>query len=142
MSLLLRASADDQSAQQQAVVTLTLGIFFDATGNNALNARCSLETGGPAPEDSEALAAWRQAAKQTLGFRDSALGSHIGHYTNIHRLHSLYATDLAGGQSQQRLYIDGIGTEAGAADRALNMAFGTGSRGIVAKPHKAVAELV
>ncbi len=142
MSLLLRASADDQSAQQQAVVTLTLGIFFDGTGNNALNARSSLETGGPAPEDSEALAAWRQAAKQTLGFRDSALGSHIGHYTNIHRLHSLYATDLAGGQIQQRLYIDGIGTEAGAADRALNMAFGTGSRGIVAKTNKAVAALV
>jgi len=140
MSLLQRASADGQSAA--SAVTFTLGLFFDGTGNNALNTRNSLEAGEFLPDDGEALVAWTQATKQALGLRDRAVGSHLGYYSNIHWLHMLYATDLPDGQVQQRLYIDGIGTEQGAADKALNMAFGTGERGIVAKTDKAVAALV
>ncbi|WP_312043948.1 DUF2235 domain-containing protein [Erwinia sp.] len=138
MNPLWPASVDDQSAQPQ-VVTLTLGIFFDGTGNNALNARRHL---GSLLEDGEALAAWKHTTKQTLGFCDSAIGSHIGYYTNIYWLHSLYVTESAGSQHQQSLYIDGIGTQEGEADSVLNMAFGTGDQGIVAKTDRAVALLV
>lgn len=142
MSLLFKASADGQSAAEKAAVTFTLGIFFDGTGNNALNVASKLDAGSLLPEDSEALAAWKQAARQESGLRESVIGSHIGYYTNIHWLNTLYATDLADGQVQQNLYIDGIGTEEGEADKVLNMAFGTGGRGIVAKTDKAVTALV
>ena len=140
MSLLLRASADGQSAQKQAV-TFTLGLFFDGTGNNALNVRNSQQADNLLLEDSEALAAWELAAKQESGLRNVAAGSHIGYYTNIHWLNELYATELPAGQVQQKIYIDGIGTEEGAADKMRDMAFGTGERGIVAKTDKAVAAL-
>lgn len=142
MSLLLSTSADDQSAAEKTVVTFTLAIFFDGTGNNALNVRSSLEADNFLPEDSQALAAWEQATKQGSGLRNDTAGSHSGYYTNIHWLNELYATEVSVGEVQQKLYVDGIGTEAGVADKMLDMAFGTGERGIVAKTDKAVAALV
>ncbi|WP_158780681.1 DUF2235 domain-containing protein [Pantoea sp. BAV 3049] len=142
----LNLLTDNPAEESTTVVTLTLGIFFDGTANNAFNTRfglevCSAETAGL--EDADALSVLAQCAKQELGYRDRALGSHVGYYTNIHWLNTLYETQAVGreGEVQLSLYIEGIGTEEGEPDMAVGMAMGTGERGIIAKTDKAVASI-
>ncbi|MCX8961125.1 DUF2235 domain-containing protein [Erwinia psidii] len=119
-------------------IVLTVGIFFDGTANNAINTtsfRQAFASDNPPPEGAQALPV-------TAG-QSNLRGSHLGYYTNIHWLNTLYRTDLptAEGQWQQSVYIDGIGTEAGEHDRLLDSAFGTGKRGVVAKTDKAIAAI-
>ncbi|EOS94389.1 DUF2235 domain-containing protein [Erwinia tracheiphila] len=111
---------DNHLTQPPTKVIFTLGIFFDGTANNAHNTTSHLEA--------------------CVAAQANHRGSHLGYYTNIHWLNTLYKTDLtaAEGVLQQSLYIDGIGTQAGEQDRLLDSAFGTGERGVLAKTEKAI----
>ncbi|EXU76588.1 phospholipase effector Tle1 domain-containing protein [Erwinia mallotivora] len=140
MNPIQTTSTDQQNRRQPAALVLTIGIFFDGTANNAVNTTsrlqsCAAEYFGL--DDEQALSALAR-----LG-QDGHQGSHLGYYTNIHWLNNLYQTDLpiAEGQIQQRIYIDGIGTEADEKDRLLDTALGTGARGVVAKTDKAIAAI-
>ncbi|WP_338556752.1 DUF2235 domain-containing protein [Erwinia sp. E_sp_B01_3] len=128
-------------------ITLTIGVFFDGTGNNADNSAdrqkaCTGEHFGM--NDADAQSALIQCTRIKRGHSGTAAGSYLGYYTNVHWLNTLYTTDFPddGTQGQQAIYIEGIGTESGEGDSAYGMGTGRGNTGVVRKTDKAVTALV
>lgn len=127
-------------------ITLTIGVFFDGTGNNADNSAdrqkaCTGEHFGL--NDADAESALIQCTRLKRGYSSTAAGSYLGYYTNVHWLNMLYTTDFPddGTQGQQAVYIEGIGTERGEGDSTYGMGTGRGDTGVVRKTDKAVAAL-
>ncbi|WP_456309668.1 phospholipase effector Tle1 domain-containing protein [Serratia proteamaculans] len=137
-----------QSAERKPrEITLTIGVFFDGTGNNAHNTAeslvaCSGEHFGM--NNGDAQSAHAQCIQLKKGHSGFAAGSHLGYFTNVHWLNSLYkqgiTADTCYGQSA--IYIEGIGTESGQGDSAYGMGTGRGNTGVVSKTDKAVVLLV
>ena len=135
-----------KGAQPVRPVTLTIGVFFDGTGNNAINTQTMLRSytaGGYNLNDPEAGSILAQYARENLGMSGSAATSYIQYYTNIHWLSTLYSQRLAEarGDIQRAVYIEGVGTEAGKADNKLGLGLGLYDTGVVAKTDRAVAML-
>ncbi|MEM6049974.1 DUF2235 domain-containing protein [Erwinia sp. P7711] len=135
-----------QAAKKKREITLTIGVFFDGTGNNANNsgdrqAACSGEHYGM--NDAEAGSAYSQCVRLKRGYSGTAAGSYLGYYTNVHWLRTLYSQGIRPdtGAGQHAIYIEGIGTEGGAGDSGYGMATGRGETGVVRKTDKAVAAL-
>ncbi|CAI2000918.1 Uncharacterized conserved protein [Serratia quinivorans] len=135
-----------QAAKKKREITLTIGIFFDGTGNNANNsgdrqAACSGEHYGM--NDAESTSALEQCIRLNRGVSGTAAGSYIGYYSNVHWLNTLYTTDFPSNaeQGQHAIYIEGIGTEDGAGDSTYGMGTGRGDTGVVKKTDRAVAAL-
>lgn len=135
-----------QAAKKKREITLTIGVFFDGTGNNANNsgdrqAACSAEHYGM--NDAESTSALEQCVRLNHGVSGTAAGSYLGYYTNVRWLHTLYATDFLSNaeQGQHAIYIEGIGTEDGAGDSTYGMGTGRGDTGVVRKTDRAVAAL-
>ncbi|MFP3631790.1 hypothetical protein SB776_34875, partial [Burkholderia sp. SIMBA_045] len=102
---------------------LTIGVFFDGTGNNANNttdrqAVCTGEHFGM--NDAETESVLQQCIRLNRGVSGTAAGSYLGYYTNVHWLNTLYDQNMAPqtGSGQHAIYISGIGTEDGVADSA------------------------
>ena len=122
-------------------IIITIGVFFDGTGNNAFNTQnrilesCSHLDVGMEPEDAEACA-------KILNKKLGNAGSYIGYYSNIHWLEKLYIIDdeVIEGQNvyQRAAYVQGIGTDKGNDDSKRSMGTGSGLYGIVAKSDEAV----
>ncbi|MBT1729674.1 type VI secretion system tube protein TssD [Enterobacter quasimori] len=127
-------------------VTLVLGVFFDGTGNNAVNTRNMLEAltaqhfdiNSP---DAETILA--RNASEKMGVSGIGAGSYLGYYTNIHWLNELYEWQFPPDSSyvQNRLYVEGIGTRAGEPDNPIGLGLGTAETGIIAKTDDAIAQL-
>lgn len=110
-------------------VTLTVGIFFDGTGNNWTNGNdlriaygnCSNMVG---EERAKACEKYEQYAKDTYDNASYRCG-----ITNITRLYNLYQTDDELNnqvtQAQIKIYIPGIGTANGKSDSLIGMALGS-----------------
>jgi hypothetical protein len=135
-----------QAAKKKREITLTIGVFFDGTGNNANNtanrqAACSGEHYGM--NDADAGSAYSQCVQLKHGYSGTAAGSYLGYYSNIHWLNTLYKQDITPdtGPGQYAIYIEGIGTEDGAGDSTYGMGTGRGDTGVVRKTDKAVAVL-
>lgn len=135
-----------QAAKKKREITLTIGMFFDGTGNNANNsgdrqAACSGEHYGM--NDAESTSALQQCIRLNHGVSGTAAGSYIGYYSNVHWLHTLYKQDITPdtGSGQYAIYIEGIGTEDGAGDSTYGMGTGRGDTGVMRKTDKAVAAL-
>ncbi|MBU9849645.1 phospholipase effector Tle1 domain-containing protein [Rahnella aceris] len=135
-----------QAAKKKREITLTIGVFFDGTGNNANNsgdrqAACSGEHYGMS--DADAGSAYSQCVRLKRGYSGTAAGSYIGYYSNVHWLNTLYKQDIRPdtGAGQYAVYIEGIGTEDGAGDSTYGMGTGRGDTGVVRKTDKAVAAL-
>jgi len=127
-------------------VTLTVGLFFDGTGNNAVNTEnmikaCTARHFDYTSVEAEVIMA--RCAREEFGVSGTGAGSYIGYYTNVHWLHTLYQTDLLPDSTevQASLYIDGIGTEAGKPDSLIGQSLGIADTGVIAKTDKAVAGL-
>lgn len=127
-------------------VTLVLGIFFDGTGNNAVNTEkmleaCSAQHFDIDSPDAESILA--RNASEKMGVSGIGATSYLGYYTNIHWLNELYQESLEDSDSyvQKAIYVEGIGTQAGQADNQLSMMFGTDETGVIAKTDDAVAQL-
>ncbi|MGQ8775842.1 PAAR domain-containing protein [Serratia sp. NA_112.1] len=156
-----RARATEKKAQQsgepeqhaQAAkkkkreITLTIGMFFDGTGNNAINSgerqkACTGEHFGM--DNADAQSALIQCTRLKRGYSGTAAGSHLGYYTNVHWLNTLYNQKLTvgTGYGQGAIYIEGIGTENGEGDSGYGMATGRGDTGVVRKTDKAVTALI
>lgn len=127
-------------------ITLTIGVFFDGTGNNANNsgdrqAVCTGEHFGLS--DADSASALSQCVRMNHGHSGTAAGSYLGYYTNVHWLYTLYNTDLTPdtGMGQYAIYIEGIGTENQAGDNRYGMGTGGGDTGVVKKTDKAIAAL-
>jgi hypothetical protein len=138
---------DNQTWKETREITLTLGVFFDGTGNNANNsgdrqAACTGEHFGMSNAESES--ALSQCIRIKRGHSGTSAGSYLGYYTNVHWLNTLYTTDFPsnGEQGQLSIYIEGIGTERGEGDSAYGMGTGQGNTGVVRKTDKAVIAVV
>jgi len=135
-----------QAAKKKREITLTIGVFFDGTGNNAANTAarqgaCTGEHFGM--NDAESTSALEQCIQQNHGVSGTAAGSYLGYYSNVHWLNTLYSTDFPSHaeQGQQTIYIEGIGTETNAGDSTYGMSIGRGDTGVVRKTDKAIAAL-
>ncbi|MFH5069045.1 type VI secretion system tube protein TssD [Enterobacter cloacae complex sp. 2024EL-00215] len=127
-------------------VTLVLGIFFDGTGNNAVNTRNMLEALTAQYFDINSLDAetiLARNASEKMGISGIGAGSYLGYYTNIHWLNELYIKKFPQENQyiQNSVYIEGIGTRAGEPDNPIGLGLGTAETGIIAKTDDAVAQL-
>ena len=127
-------------------IILTLGVFFDGTGNNALNtqnmlAACTAAHFELSDPDAEIILA--RTAEEKMGISGTSATSYIGGYTNIHWLNTLYKTDIPidTGQVQAAIYVEGIGTEAGKPDSMLGLTLGVADTGVIAKTDLAVKQI-
>lgn len=117
---------------------LSIGIFFDGSGNNADNTLKRLEISRKTEEQKSRLAATNEAPRPG----DTSRSSYDKHYTNIYRLFTLYHPNtVESNHSQQGIYISGAGTHSGQADSISGFAIGEGKSGIIAKTDKAITEL-
>lgn len=139
-------------AQKKSVrgVTLTIGVFFDGTGNNRENTasrlmqfnECNAPRQGVNQKDAQSCEDFLKAINKD-GISN---GSYRGYYSNIHWLNLLYKPDqfLSKNQTtaQIKTYICGIGTEAGKPDSAIGMGLGTSIlavfEGVVTKTDRAM----
>ena len=153
LSLFAPSQADEplQHAQSAKIkrreITLMIGVFFDGTGNNAHNTAeslvaCSGEHFGMSNGDAQS--AYFQCIQLKKGHSGFAAGSHLGYFTNVHWLKTLYKQNIPAdtGYGQSAIYIEGIGTESGQGDSAYGMGTGRGNTGVVSKTDKAVAAIV
>lgn len=127
-------------------VTLVLGIFFDGTGNNAVNIRNMLEALTAQHfdiNDPEAATILARNASEKMGISGVGAQSYLGYYTNIHWLNELYERNFPpdGSYIQGTVYVEGIGTRAGEPDDPIGLGLGTAETGIIAKTDDAVAQL-
>lgn len=128
-------------------ITLTIGIFFDGTGNNLLNtnlrmAKCQPENFGL---NAHELSHFSQQCMKNAGFNGVEAGSYLNYYTNIKWLNDLYYEDLSVDDERneyfKKIYIEGIGTENNKADSLLGMGLGNNDTGVIAKTDKAILEI-
>ncbi|WP_369815711.1 phospholipase effector Tle1 domain-containing protein [Erwinia sp. ErVv1] len=127
-------------------ITLTIGVFFDGTGHNAVNTQNMLKActaGHYNLDDPEAESILAKCARENFGVSGSGATSYTGYYTNIHWLSTLYSRRFNEDSPdvQRAIYIDGIGTDAGKPDSKLGQGFGISDTGVVAKTDKAVSML-
>ncbi|QBR50159.1 DUF2235 domain-containing protein [Erwinia sp. QL-Z3] len=139
-------------AQKKPVrgVTLTIGVFFDGTGNNRENTasrlmqfnECNAPQQGVNQKDAQSCEDFLNAIN-----KDSfSNGSYRGYYSNIRWLNTLYLPNQALTEDQTsaqiKTYISGIGTAAGKSDSVLGMGLGTSIldvfEGVVTKTDEAI----
>ncbi len=126
-------------------VTLHLGLFFDGTGNNKLNAatvQCLASDANVDPRAANALHA--------LGYSDDGAApdnSYGNDPSNIARLYDLYpnhaeeALPADAETAYLSVYIEGIGTRSGKSDSLFSEWSGRGSTGVLTRVEQ-VPELV
>ncbi|MGF6268164.1 type VI secretion system Hcp family effector [Lelliottia nimipressuralis] len=137
---------DEIKQPEKRHITLTLGVFFDGTGNNAVNtqnmlAACTAAHFDISDPDAESILA--RMAQEQMGVSGTGATSYTGGYTNIHWLNTLYKTDLPieSGQAQAAIYVEGIGTEAGRPDSMIGLSLGVADTGVIAKTDLAVKQI-
>jgi hypothetical protein len=128
-------------AEEKVQVALRIGVFFDGTGNNADNSAMGLLCGAQHPVEPQDLDA---SCKPYMSDPDSSYGNDI---TNIKKLMELYLAppSLEGEglykRASRKIYIDGIGTNAGAKDNLIGAATGRGETGIEERVLKAFGDI-
>lgn len=125
-------------------ITITIGMFFDGTGNNVFNTdarllkSCTNLDVGVSTEDAETCA--RKLNKSSNG-----VGSYLGYYSNIHWLNTLYSIDNEISEDkelfQRAIYIQGIGTQKEKEDSLIGMGIGAWFDGVVDKTDEGVAQI-
>lgn len=136
----------NHTEKRKREITITLGLFFDGTGNNSTNSGyrqkiCTDEQSEKNNAKSSFLL--KHSARLSREINESAMGSYLGYYTNIHWLNKMYNQVMAPdtGAGQYAIYIEGIGTEDEMGDSNYGMGTGRGDTGIVSKTDKAVVAL-
>ncbi|ECQ7478209.1 type VI secretion system tube protein Hcp, partial [Salmonella enterica] len=126
-------------------ITLTIGAFFDGTGNNLLNTNLRMQKCNPESYglDARALTEFSQRCMKKEGFDGIEVGSYLNYYTNIRWLYDLYHVEripeAINDDVQRKFYIEGIGTENNKADSLLGLGLGNNDTGVIAKTDKAIA---
>ncbi|EDS5056077.1 type VI secretion system tube protein Hcp, partial [Salmonella enterica] len=126
-------------------ITLTIGVFFDGTGNNLLNTNLRMQKCNPESYglDARALTEFSQRCMKKEGFDGIEVGSYLNYYTNIRWLYDLYHVEripeAINDDVQRKFYIEGIGTENNKADSLLGLGLGNNDTGVIAKTDKAIA---
>lgn len=124
-------------AKEKDRVALRIGVFFDGTLNNASNSASGLLCGAHhpiLPTDVDA------SCKPYMADPEGSYGNDV---SNVFKLYELYPTsEVAGDDNSAKLvlrslYVDGIGTDAGAEDSMGAAATGRGDAGVAGKVQKA-----
>ncbi|MDI2594355.1 DUF2235 domain-containing protein [Pseudomonas sp. 681] len=132
---------EELDEQESLGITLRIGVFFDGTLNNANNTALGQLCGAThaiKPEDLDA------ACRPYMADPDS---SYAVDETNIKKLSDLYVfSDVIpdAGEQQiyfQALYVEGIGTSSGQADKMLGAGMGRGALGVSAKVDEAFSKI-
>lgn len=125
-------------------ITITIGIFFDGTGNNVDNINFRLNNCKPSDfniSDKDA-ASFNEVCLKKKGVDGFITDSYMGYYTNVHWLHLLYKKDRGVAEqdleAQIAVYISGIGTTSGDSDSALGLGIGTDKTGVIGKTDDAI----
>ncbi|QIU88439.1 T6SS phospholipase effector Tle1-like catalytic domain-containing protein [Yokenella regensburgei] len=145
-STLAPARYTQDTSQKKWDITLTIGVFFDGTSNNAHN-RSLLQTVCPdahsVSREATVETVSDQCIRRQLGIHGTAAGSYLGDYTNIYWLYSLYHQGITpdSEMGQVALYISGIGTEDGIEDSTYSIVTGNGNSGVMKKTDQAVVAL-
>lgn len=131
---------------KQREITLTLGLFFDGTANNAFNTSKMLKAYTAKKykiTDVNAELLLKKCVQEEMDILGILASSYTGYYTNIYWLKSLYKNTFTTGctEIQRDIYIDGVGTEAGRPDSLSGIIFGGSTMGVIAKTDKAVSLL-
>ncbi|MCS2148926.1 T6SS phospholipase effector Tle1-like catalytic domain-containing protein [Scandinavium manionii] len=127
-------------------ITLAIGVFFDGTGNNAVNTR-NMQAAFTAQHfdlnNPDAQSILTRNASEQMGVSGTGATSYLGDYSNIHWLNELYRHEFPSESCdlQGKIYVEGIGTRAGEPDDFTGLVFGTADTGVVAKTDDAVAQL-
>ncbi|WHP31495.1 PAAR domain-containing protein [Trabulsiella odontotermitis] len=137
---------EEKTQKPRREITLTLGVFFDGTGNNAVNTANMLKVCTARHynlNDAEAAGILEKCAEEEFSVSGTGATSYNGYYTNIHWLNTLYDKTVSADNSeiQQAIYIDGIGTDSGKPDSMAGLVFGTSDTGVIAKTDKSVAQI-
>ncbi|CCK06855.1 DUF2235 domain-containing protein [Cronobacter sakazakii] len=125
-------------------ITITIGMFFDGTGNNVFNTdirllkKCTHLDVGMKKEDAE-------LCYQKLSMGALSSSSYMGYYSNIHWLNTLYVKDdkVIKGQTlyQRAVYVQGIGTQKGEEDSWTAKGTGMFSEGVIDKTDEGVSQI-
>lgn len=125
-------------------ITITIGMFFDGTGNNVFNIdkrllnTCTNMDVGVKEVDAE-------SCTRKLDMSSNGAGSYLGYYSNIHWLNTLYSVDdaITADQSiyQRAIYIQGIGTAKDKEDSLIGMGIGDVFEGVVDKVNEGISKI-
>jgi len=138
------------AAKESTVLCLRVGVFFDGTGNNLHNSELVAACMGPDSNLASAPFALREhCAKYGYDGRGSVPTDSYGTAkTNIAKLYELYrdqaAEQVKDGQTTASLkvYVEGIGTQAGEKDSSLSMMTGRYGSGVIARAQQAPAAVI
>ncbi|MEX0444896.1 DUF2235 domain-containing protein [Xenorhabdus sp. SGI246] len=121
-------------------ITLTIGVFFDGTGNNTENINERLLC---LPKATETNQQAMSCSFNQFGLPgDTSRISYDGYYTNVHFLHEIYKQEEIDDSSHQtKVYIEGIGTQAGKSDSVVGYGLGIGETGVHAKTEMAIQKI-
>lgn len=131
------AFASSQGNSRRSHVSLRVGVFFDGTGNNLSNSEAAADCRDPVKlASSQALR--EQCASYGYDGRGSAPADSYGTAkSNIAKLYELYRDQVAEPvQDDQRsvslkVYVEGIGTQAGKKDSDLSKLTGRYGSGVI-----------
>lgn len=125
-------------------ITITIGMFFDGTGNNVFNTdkrlleTCTNMDVGMKTEDAKSCA-------EKLKKSSNGAGSYLGYYSNVHWLNTLYSVDneLTKEKTlfQRAIYIQGIGTQKDKEDSLIGMGIGAWFEGVVDKTDEGIEQI-
>lgn len=129
-------------------VSLRVGVFFDGTGNNRHNSEAAADCRDPVKwAGSSALR--KQCALYGYDEQGNAPSNSYGNaQTNIAKLYELYRDQAAervqGEQScvSLKVYVEGIGTQAGEKDSDLSKATGCYASGVTARVQQVPAAII
>ncbi|WP_338804635.1 DUF2235 domain-containing protein [Xenorhabdus griffiniae] len=121
-------------------ITLTIGVFFDGTGNNTDNINERLLC---IPEATNINQQSMSCSFNQFGLPgDTSRISYDGYYTNVHFLHEIYKQGEIDDNSHQiKVYVEGIGTQAGKSDSVVGYGLGIGETGVHAKTEMAIQKI-
>ena len=125
----------------KTALTVRIGVFFDGTGNNANNTAMGQLCGAHYPVNPQDLNA---SCKPYMANPDSSYGNDI---TNIKKLHELYdyteglKGDALNKKAIIRLYVEGIGTDAGETDNPVGLGLGRGDSGVAGRVQNAFIQI-
>lgn len=133
-------------AESRQAITLRVGFFFDGTGDNADNIargnQCRASQLGLDSQDAQNL------LDHCLPHQMDPMSSYGRERTNIVKLFDFYMDDSARllekheRKAMLRVYIEGVGTEAGQPDKIFpDMALGRGRNGVLEKFEYSITQL-
>ncbi|HWD30459.1 MAG TPA: DUF2235 domain-containing protein [Pseudomonas sp.] len=142
-----RDVASSQGNSGHSSVTLRVGVFFDGTGNNLRNSDAAADCRDPLKlARSQALR--EQCANYGYDGRGSVPADSYGTAkSNIAKLYELYRDQVAERlQGDQRsvslkVYVEGIGTQAGETDSTLSKLTGRYASGVIARVRQVPAAI-